>query len=66
MEYQLITPSIPYDKSKYNMVERVLINRGIKPQDIEHYLHTTDEDILPPGSIARIEDGVKMLLKHVR
>ena len=26
-------------------VENILLNRGIKKSDIQHYLHTTDEDI---------------------
>lgn len=43
----------------------MLINRGIKPQDIQHYLHTTDEDILSPHLIQNIEDGVKMLISHI-
>ena len=26
-------------------VENILLNRGIKKSDVQHYLHTTDEDI---------------------
>ena len=26
-------------------VENILLNRGIKKSDIQHYIHTTDEDI---------------------
>lgn len=63
MDYQLRTPEFPH---KYcTVVEQVLSNRGIRPQDIEHYLNTTDEDILNPNQIARIEDGVKMLIRHI-
>jgi single-stranded-DNA-specific exonuclease len=43
----------------------VLVNRGISPFDIAHYLNTSDSDILSPTLISNIEDGVKMLLKHI-
>jgi hypothetical protein len=46
MEYQLITPGIPHQN--LSAVESVLANRGIMPEHVEHYLHTTDEDIYPP------------------
>ena len=64
MEYQLLTPSIPLSQ-ELTAVERVLSNRGINPLDIKHYLHTTDDDILNPILISNIEDGVKMLIKHI-
>ena len=44
MEYNLITPVLPQNE-EYSVVEQVLANRGIMPEDVEHYLHTTDEDI---------------------
>lgn len=61
MDYQLKAPRIP----QYSAVEQVLTNRGIKLQDIPHYLNTTDDDIIEPATIDRIEDGVKMLIKHI-
>lgn len=63
MKYQLIEPRIPLEG--LSAVERVLTNRGIKLENIKHYLNTTDEDILRPELIARIVDGVKMLIKHI-
>ena len=65
MEYQLMTPSIPLN-IEVTAVERVLTNRGIAIHDIQHYLNTTDDDILSPGSIANIEEGVKMLMRHIK
>ena len=53
MEYQLIVPRIPH-KKVLSAVEQVLVNRGIEPDKIEHYLNTTDEDILAPSLIANI------------
>lgn len=64
MEYQLLTPSIPLSV-ELTAVERVLSNRGIMPSEINHYLHTTDEDILSPSLIANMDAGIKMLIKHI-
>ena len=64
MEYQLIVPGIP-QKDVMTAVEQVLANRGIKPENVEHYLNTTDEDILDPKLIMNMESGVKMLIKHI-
>ena len=63
MEYQLIAPRIPLEN--LGAVERVLTNRGIALAEIDHYLHTTDDDILDPKLIANIEEGAKMLIKHI-
>lgn len=41
MKYQLINPINP----NYSALEQVLTNRGIKYEDILHYVNTTDEDI---------------------
>ena len=62
MEYQLIAPRIPVE---LNAVERVLTNRGIALAEIEHYLHTTEDDILSPKLLKNIDKGVKMLIKHI-
>ena len=64
MEYQLITPSIPL-RVEVSAVERVLTNRGIKLSDIDHFLNTTDEDILNPKTIMNIQQGAKMLVNHI-
>lgn len=44
MKYQLVKDI----KSNYNTIEQILTNRGIKREEIEHYLNTTDEDINEP------------------
>lgn len=41
MQYKLIAPV----NSNYSALEQVLTNRGIKHEDIKHYLNTTDNDI---------------------
>lgn len=64
MEYQLIAPRIPLGRL-LTAVEQVLANRGIAPENVEHYLNTTDEDILSPMLIMNIEEGVKVLITHI-
>ena len=64
MEYQLLTPSIP-TKNDVSPVERVFANRGMFPWDINHYLHTTKEDILDPQLLDNIEQGAKMFIQHL-
>lgn len=64
MDYQLKTPLLPL-KDDYNVVERVFATRGIAPEDIQHYLNTTDDDILDPELIDNMNAGAKMLIKHI-
>ena len=64
MEYQLRKSLLP-QKDSYSVVERIFATRGVDPQDIEHYLHTTDDDILDPELIDNIQEGAKMLAKHI-
>ena len=35
------------------------------PQEMFHYLHVTEDDILDPRCIANMETGAQMLLKHL-
>lgn len=44
MKYKLIKEVNP----NYSAIEQILTNRGIKYEDIKHYLNTTDEDINSP------------------
>ena len=64
MEYQLIAPRLPLGRL-LTAVEQVLANRGIAPENVEHYLNTTDEDILSPMLIMNIEEGVKVLIQAI-
>lgn len=66
MEYQLIKSSLPQEeKFRITAVERVLTNRGIKLEDVNHYLNTTDEDILDYNLIDNLKQGAQMLAKHI-
>ena len=63
MEYQLLASRIP--PRELSAVEQVLFNRGIDPENVEHYLNTTDEDILNPQMIMNVAEGAKVLVKHI-
>lgn len=43
-----------------------MTNRGIPLNEIDHYFHTTDNDILPPASIKNMSEGAAMLLRHIK
>lgn len=62
MEYELISPRNP----DYSILEQVFINRGFKYEDIEHYLFTTEDDLLNPELITNMREGAEMLVKNVR
>ena len=61
MNYQLLAPRAPNTSA----IEQVLLNRGIKSQDIYHYLNTSISDILDPKTIMNIVEGVKLLIYHI-
>ena len=63
MEYQLIKPLLPQEN--LTAVERVLSNRGIMPENIEHYLNTTDKDIVDPKLVMNVKEGATMLITHI-
>ncbi|MGN0992840.1 MAG: hypothetical protein ACI4PE_02855 [Bacilli bacterium] len=44
MKYKLIKENNP----NYSAIEQILTNRGIRYDDIKHYLNTTDNDINSP------------------
>ena len=61
MKYKLInTP----DESN-SAIEQVFINRGIKKEDVPHYLNTTDADILDPLMLDNMHEGAVKLLNHI-
>lgn len=59
MEYELINPR----RLGTSAIEQVLLNRGI--QDVQHYLNTSDSDILSPLGLNNLEEGAKMLVSHI-
>lgn len=63
MNYELIEN--PY-RQKLSLLETVLTNRGIKLEDVENYLNTTEDDIIDPKRIKNIDQGVKLLISHIQ
>lgn len=62
MEYQLISEK---QNKELSAVQQVLYNRGINVSDMEHYLNTTDDDILSPLLVDNIKEGAQLLIKHI-
>ena len=65
MDYQLIKSPFQYPEGTLDIVEELLTNRGINLNNINHYLNTTDEDIIDPSTIMNIREGAKMLITHI-
>lgn len=63
MKYKLIDPVIKNDN--LNVIDRVLTNRGIPLEDVEHYLHTCADDVIDPSGIVRIKEGAQLLIRHL-
>lgn len=64
MEYKLLTNNLSKDQN-LTLIEQVFANRGIKPNQIKSYLHTTEKDILNPELLDNIKEGTIILLKHL-
>ena len=61
MNFQLRAPRIPHT----SVVEQVFINRGIPANEVNHYLNTSESDVIAPSTITNIEAGAKMLVSHI-
>lgn len=61
MRFELISPQIP----GLSTTEQILINRGIKKEDISHYLNTSENDIYSFSLLDNLEEGAKMLISHI-
>ena len=61
MKYQLIS-----ELTEPTMIEQVLVNRGFYKEDIQHFLNVNETDVLDPLLIANIEEGAKLLIKHIK
>lgn len=61
MDYKLIAPR----NEQLSIVEQVLVNRGIKIGDIDHYLNVSEADNLSPILLNNIERAAVMLIKHI-
>ena len=62
MKYKLITKP----NKNYSPMQQILVNRGIDVKDIEHYLKTSDADILNPDLLDNMIEGVKRLISAIK
>ncbi len=65
MEYRLREALLPI-KDSYSTIEKVFAARGIEPNDIQHYLHTSEADLIDPCRLGNMDNGVKLLLEHIK
>ena len=61
MDYQLIKPI----HDGYSAIEQVLTNRGIKFEDIDHYLNVSESDNLSPLLLKNIESAAKLIFNQL-
>ena len=61
MDYKLIAERQPGT----TLLEQILLNRGIKKQDLAHFLNVDEKDVLDPMLLDHIKDGIAMLIKHI-
>ena len=62
MKYKLIAKP----NKTYSPMQQILVNRGIDVKDIEHYLKTSDADILNPDLLDNMTEGVKRLISAIK
>ena len=63
LQYQLIQPRNP----KLSPIEQIFANRGIiGKENINHYLHTTKDDLIAPERLMNVREGATMLIKHIK
>ena len=64
MNYQLLQSDF-LNTSNLSPIEQVFANRGMRPSEIEHYLHTSEDDLLNPSLLTNIDRGAKMFIEHL-
>ena len=66
MNYQLLMPEANnLTKKELSAIEWIFANRGIPPENINHYLHTSQQDIINPRFLDNIAQGAKMFITHL-
>ena len=61
MDYKLIAPRQP----GVGLLEQILLNRGIAPQEISHFLHADESDVYSPLLLDNIPIAAKLLATHI-
>ena len=61
MDYKLIAPRQP----GVGLLEQILLNRGIAPQEISHFLHADESDVYSPLLLDNMSAAAKLLATHI-
>jgi single-stranded-DNA-specific exonuclease len=62
MKYQLRAER----NKSLSVTEQIFMNRGLALEDIYHFLHTSENDVLEPSTIAHMRDGAKILVEALQ
>lgn len=66
MNYQLRQNLFPVQKTlEFSPIEQIFENRGIKAEELQHYLNTDPTDLLDPLLIKNMKEGAQLLIKHI-
>ena len=65
MEYMLREALLPI-KNTYSTIEKIFAARGIAPDCIQHYLSTSEADLVDPRRLDHMDEGIKMLIGHIK
>ncbi len=63
MKYKLIENNVNFSKDSYNLIDKILLNRGVL--EPKHYLNTTNDDLYPYQLLDNMDEAVKCLLSHI-
>ena len=67
MEYQLRKSLLPLDFNReYNAVERIFMNRGMTPEEMQHYITVSQKDLLDPLLLDNMKEGASVLIQHIK
>ena len=61
MKYELISEKL----DNRTLIEQILINRGLAPEEINHYLSANEKDLYDPLLLDNMERGAELYVKHI-
>ena len=64
MKYELINKP----NKNFSTIQQILYNKGIKENDIQHYINLSDQDINSPLLLGEqnLKNGLKLLLNIIK
>ena len=61
LQYELINPV----NEALDPIDQVLLNRGIKKENLDQFKFPSDDNILNPLLLDNMKEGAKMLISHI-